>query len=374
MAEKTKNSALTTALAFHYQTLIGLDKCFSLKENQCILFEIDGDVSLFAGNQEDSEQIEVKNYSNNLTDHHENLWNTLKNWLSSEFQHSQYSSLILHTTQAFGVNTRLKEWNEKNANDRLQILQEIFDTRSQDELMSDQPSKIIKLQKIVMDSDKSLLIDVLAKVILFTEALDSESTINEIKLKLIGIPTNNQQIFIENLIGFVYCNATKNTWEIKYEEFKAKFEALTAQFCKREFTFPSFTGEEASEQEIISHQKQLFVKKISEIKHDEMIPEAIGNWVELQNSLLEELDEYPIYRDKTKNYQQKLIRSFKRRYSSAQLDIKDSITSSKRLYNEVIDTVALNMGNDIPPIEYKNGLLHDAMNDNDTNLKWKVEP
>lgn len=37
--DQTKNSALTTALAFHYQVLIGLDKCFSLNEDQSIWFE-----------------------------------------------------------------------------------------------------------------------------------------------------------------------------------------------------------------------------------------------------------------------------------------------------------------------------------------------
>ena len=32
---QTKNAALTTALAFHYQVLIGLEKCFALEEGQC---------------------------------------------------------------------------------------------------------------------------------------------------------------------------------------------------------------------------------------------------------------------------------------------------------------------------------------------------
>jgi hypothetical protein len=31
------------------------------------------------------------------------------------------------------------------------------------------------------------------------------------------------------------------------------------------------------------------------------------------------------------------------------------------------------MGNVIPPIEYKNGLIHDAMDDDERNLKWKIE-
>jgi ABC-type sulfate/molybdate transport systems ATPase subunit len=36
---QTKNAALTTALAFHYQVLIGLDKCFCLEEGQSVWFE-----------------------------------------------------------------------------------------------------------------------------------------------------------------------------------------------------------------------------------------------------------------------------------------------------------------------------------------------
>ena len=45
---QTKNAALITALAFHYQVLIGLDKCFSLEDSQSVWFEKDGDVSLIS--------------------------------------------------------------------------------------------------------------------------------------------------------------------------------------------------------------------------------------------------------------------------------------------------------------------------------------
>lgn len=43
---QTKNSALTTALAFCYQVLIRLEKCFYLQEGQSVWFEKDGNVSL----------------------------------------------------------------------------------------------------------------------------------------------------------------------------------------------------------------------------------------------------------------------------------------------------------------------------------------
>lgn len=105
-----------------------------------------------------------------------------------------------------------------------------------------------------------------------------------------------------------------------------------------------------------------------------MIPDAIGNWLELQNSLLEQLDEYPLYKEKTVTYQNQLVKKYKLAHSSAKLEAADAIKSSKLLYNKTIGEQPLNMGNDIPPIEYKNGLIHDAMDDEDRNLKWKVEP
>ena len=64
---QTKNAALTTALAFHYQVLIGLDKCFSLEEGQSVWFEKDGDVSFQALDTIHSTQSEVKDYAVPLT-------------------------------------------------------------------------------------------------------------------------------------------------------------------------------------------------------------------------------------------------------------------------------------------------------------------
>lgn len=115
MNNKVKNAALKTALSFHYQVLIGVEKCFLLKHEQSIYFEKDGDVSLLGNNAEQSTQIEAKNYTAPLTDHHENLWNTLKNWLDNAFEHHKYGALVLHTTQSFGSTTKLKGWNEKTA-------------------------------------------------------------------------------------------------------------------------------------------------------------------------------------------------------------------------------------------------------------------
>ena len=370
----TKNAALTTALAFHYQVLIGLDKCFSLEEGQSVWFEKDGDVSLHAPSAVQSTQTEVKDYAAPLTDHHENLWKTLKNWLATEFDHTQYGVLVLHTTQAFGTTTRLKDWNSQSAEQRLQVLKDIFSERTEDQMNAAKPSEIIKLQKTVMAADELLLESVLGKTTLFTEADNAQELENRILAKPVGIPKANLKSYLHGLIGFVYAQTTQRSWSIKHQDFSAKCEELTAQLCKKEFTFPAFTGYEASDAEVESHQVRPFVQKISEIEHHEMIPDAVGNWIELQNSLLEELDEYPLYKDKTTTYQNQLVKRFKLAYSSAQLEVTEPIKSSKLLYNKTIAETPLNIGNDTPPIEYKNGLMHDAMDDEERDLKWRVEP
>lgn len=371
---QTKNAALTTALAFHYQVLIGLEKCFALEEGQSIWFEKDGDVSLISPNTLTSSQTEVKDYSAALTDHHENLWKTLKNWLATEFDHTQYGVLVLHTTQAFGATTKLKDWNTQTAEQRLKVLTDIYAERTEDQLDSDKPSDIVKLQKTVMACSEALLKSVLGKVTLFTEADNAQDLEQCILAKPVGIPKNNLSSYLQGLVGFVYAQATQHSWSISQQAFRAKCEELTALLCKREFTFPVFSGYEASELEMELHQDKLFVQKVAEIEHHAMIPDAIGNWLELQNSFLEQLDEYPLYKDKTVTYQNQLVKKYKLSYSSAQLESVDAIKSSKLLYNKTMQEQPLNMGNDIPPIEYKNGLIHDAMDDDERDLKWKVEP
>ena len=126
MSNEPKNTAMPTILAFHYQILLALQKCFAISSSQAVWIEKDGDISIISENKEDSEQIEVKDYENPLTDNHENFCKTLKNWLAPEFDHKQYAHLILHTTQIFGKNTKFSSWNNQDAETKLEILKSIY--------------------------------------------------------------------------------------------------------------------------------------------------------------------------------------------------------------------------------------------------------
>jgi len=374
---QTKNAALTTALAFHYQVLIGLDKCFSLEDGQSVWFEKDGDVSLISPDALESTQTEVKGYTAPLTDHHENLWKTLKNWLAPEFSHDQYGALVLHSTQAFGATTRLKNWNAQSAEQRLQVLKDIFAERTEDQLNAEKPSEIIKLQKAVMtDSSDKALMAVLAKVVLHVESEDLNSLQKSYHNKLSGyIPSANRQAFAEGLIGFIYEQASSAEWVIEKSAFDQKRESLVAKWGPTPFTIPDFSQRNATEEEIEAHITALFAQKICLIEYEFVLAEAIGDWLEFINSSIEELHGYPQYMKMVERYREQWIRTFSAKYRSASRKQGSSTAISQDLYDQVISEAPFGIdGYPNPDFVFRNGLIHDAMDDEDRDLKWRVEP
>lgn len=374
---QTKNAALTTALAFHYQVLIGLDKCFSLEDGQSVWFEKDGDVSLISPDTLASAQTEVKDYATPLTDHHENLWKTLKNWLAPEFNHTQYGVLVLHTTQAFGATTRLKDWNTQSAEQRLEVLKAIFAERTEDQLNTEKPSEIIKLQKAVMkDTATDELLTILAKVVLHVESEDLSALKKSYYNKLSGfIPPANRQAFSEGLIGFIYEQSNSAKWVIEKTAFDQKREALTAKWGPTLFTIPDFTDRDATEEEVDAYITEQFAQKIIDIEYEEVLPEAIGNWLELRNSLIEELNGYPQYRETVNRYREQWIRAFSAKYRAAARKKGSSTVISQNLYDQVISEAPFGIdGYPNPDFIFRNGIVHDAMDDEERDLEWRVEP
>lgn len=89
---KLRNDASSSTDGIVYQFYIALKYAFDLPENRKLLIEKFGDVTL-----ESISQIEVRKYQENLTDSHENLWNTLRNWLDPRFYIDGFETLILLT-------------------------------------------------------------------------------------------------------------------------------------------------------------------------------------------------------------------------------------------------------------------------------------
>lgn len=353
----TKNSALDTALSFYYQTLISLERCFNLKKGEWVEIEKDGDISI-VGNLLKATQIEVKHYADALTDNHENFWKTLNNWVQPEFKHEAYQYLLLCTTQSYGANTLLKNWNEQDKNGKLEILNKIIQKNKN-------IKKVAKYRNNVMSIPEAKLKNILSKVYLSVEMKDLFSLRESLLERISYIPDESKNKYIDGLTGFLYRKAQKCEWVISYQEFSEKHLELT-RIYSRELPFPEFFGESATAEEIDRHQSKLFVSKIKDIEYGEVLPEAIGNYLELINTLNHDLDISSTYREYSNTYRNTLISKLNRQYAKA----KREKTHSQTFYDDAVGENPFSLKNYCPDMAYKNGLIHDIMDDDKQNLKW----
>lgn len=273
----------------------------------------------------------------------------------------------------------LSDWNKKTASERLKTIETIYAKRTPEELAANPRKSIVQTQMLVMNSERQLLNSVLEKIYIFTDA-DCEdelrADITETRLK--DIPKPNRKKYLEALIGFVYeCADHKRGWKITGAAFEEKCQELTSIYSRKQFTFPtfSFEGKKADESEVVAHEEKLFVKKIQHIEYHDAIPEAIGNWIELHNALNEELDGAPQFRNLTNKYQKDLITRFGKLHAITKRNCKDSLKDSQQLYDQFTYEPPTAIDSLIhPPLAYKNGLIHDAMDDEHEKITWKVEP
>ena len=95
--------------------------------------------------------------------------------------------------------------------------------------------------------------------------------------------------------------------------------------------------------------------------------------VEYANSIDTELDEHPTFESKTKDYRELLLRKFRYKYDNALLDDASVLIKSKRLYNTVMDEPPPHLDQIDPGYVFRNGMMHDIMDDDENKTKWRVE-
>lgn len=263
--------------ALQYQLFVAIDYCYALEPDQCMWLEVFGDVTVPG-----KTQVEVKLYSDNLTDSHSNFWNTLKNWLNEGFDHKAYQTLVLLTTQDYGAKTALKGWNECTAVEKLTTMQTIFDA-SQGKLEKDggevnKPSKAQALQQYVMAAERRCdLIDILDRMKITTGATSLEERIQNFKtIHLKTIRDTKHQNFIDDLLGFT-CSTELVTmgWKITHKTFSDKLSELNKLYMKHPNTFPPIDENELKASIKIEEIKsRAFAQKINEIGGEHRLPKA----------------------------------------------------------------------------------------------------
>jgi hypothetical protein len=362
---------------------VAVQKCYELRQGQKLLIEELGDITI-----ENKQQIEVKQYSDkdNLTDGHHNFWNTLRNWIDDEkkFDHTLYTSLVLHTTQKFGPKTTISEWNDLDPDKRLRLLSHINEKaeaeykKAKDADPKKNASAVLKHQRFVLDSSReSKLKDLIGKVWIEARAKKLPDLYEELKQDRVrGILSGKKDDYLNSLIGFV-CRADKTAgerWEITYEAFEAKLGDLNATYNKETRIFPRqhFSFQESADSSMVCD--YLFIRKIKDIKYDEVICDAIHDHEATILTIQEEFSKYAVDPLSVEEYANDIEKRFKADYRKACRRCSDEFADSKDLYDETVAKQSLPLsGFGDTPDGFRNGLLHQRMDTPDTDLKWKVQ-
>lgn len=319
--------------ALQYQLFVAVDHCYALEPHQCLWLEVYGDVTVSG-----KTQVEVKFYSDNLSDSHSNFWNTLKNWLHEEFDHKAYQTLVLLTTQDYGPQTALKGWNERTALEKLSVMQAIFDA-SQGKLENDngdpvKPSKSQTLQQYVMaDERRDDLLEILARMKITTGADSLDERIHNFKtIHLKPIRESKYQIFIDDLLGFISgTELVSKGWKITHKAFTDKLSELNKLYMKHPSTFP-LLDEDALKQ-LVKHDEiksRLFAQKIREIGAESRLARAALHLLIAEHTISQLYDDGVIFKSDVDCYLNNHLVKHQDDRALAMLDCED-ISCGKEL-------------------------------------------
>ncbi|MCK4629118.1 MAG: hypothetical protein KAT56_08945 [Sedimentisphaerales bacterium] len=386
MTEPTKlnQNATEPTRGTIYQLWVAVQKCYEMFEDgQKVLIETQGDVTTV-----DDEQVEVKHYTDALTDNHPCFWKTLYNWMQDNFNHKPYNSLILYTTQKFGPQATIADWNDKNPDDRLNTIKKILfysEKRYNVSIIATTKGKKkpplpepLKYQQFVLDHIRQKkLNEVIGKF--FIEA--SSPRLPELYKKIKGqrlqsILEGKRDDFLNALFGFITKPDLElgQSWVIRYEDFCTKVTDLTETYRKGTRIFPSVTIPKLNDQQLQEHDKHLFIQKILDIKHHEAVPEAVNDYLVAIKTVREEFKNYSVPVPRTDKYTRDIVRRFRTQFRQHSLNCSKVIKDSKIFYDAVmLDTPLGFEGFDITCSEFRNGLLHSEMDDETKNLKWRLE-
>ncbi|WP_313083879.1 hypothetical protein [Pulveribacter sp.] len=279
-------------VALQYQLLVAVEQCHDLMPGECLWIEAMGDVTVPR-----KTQIEVKHYRDKLTDSHQNFWNTIRNWLHERFDRKSYKSLVLLTTQEFGAQSRLKDWNNLTAVQRLERMQKIGSdgavapqtqmeepAEPEDEAVQTagttarKPSKARALQQVVLAPEsREALMEVLERMLIIPGEDALPELIDSYKARYLrAIRPSLQQQYLDDLLGFMFSTElVLNGWKISNEAFTAKLTDLHSSYSKHPPEFPFRDLRPLEEKvDLDEIRPMLFARKILEIGDEKQLKRA----------------------------------------------------------------------------------------------------
>jgi hypothetical protein len=369
-------NATASARGTIYQLCSAVEACFELRPGERLLIEEFGDLTVPGAHQ-----TEVKHYNDSLTDGHTNFWNTLYNWCLGGTDVSDFSKLVLSTTQPFGARARIARWNELADEERLELLITLH-SESEQRFAGEPPGTkvphiLLQQRELLAATNRTQLYEVVKKVIIdagqpVMSALFSElantwfRAVSEVK----------QATALNSLIGFV-CRPdmpTGSRWEITYQDFNKEYRDLVHAHGVETREFPHAAFNRLQEMSLpIPTEPDPFIRKIFDIEHHRRVPTAIRDYQSVIDTIDQEFREYTGNHARLRNFRRMVIERFELTYETACTGVATDNAAARAFYNNTMVAPPPSFaGYNDSPDWFRNGLLHVLMNDDDQSYQWKL--
>lgn len=366
--KKLSFDSTSTLKGIVFQFLVALDRCFEMQEGESVYIETFGDVSVLGG--DNPTQIESKCYKTDLTDLDENIWNTIHNWIRDDFPLEKFSSLFLLTTQKAGKKSEWGGWNKKGLEDKLKTLNRIKERFDKKKRKSE---KLTSMMDAIFDASKSKRLAEIAKK-LFIDCLDTndeqfyKSLLNRDK----SIPNIQKEKYINALLGWII--RPQKSWIISNKAFEKEAQEIAEKLRENTTVFP----DKLRLTDIIKYEKyeeNAFVRKIKNIKYDEVIPDAVDDYVHTASLIEQELKESLAIKTQFEGYEISVERRYRAEYrmASRNYEKKELFERSQDLYDTVTmaNDGTFHTYNSVPSY-FHNGVVQILANEKD-DIVWLLK-
>lgn len=365
MMKRLRNNASSSTQGIVFQFLVALEYCFKMKKGDTIYIERFGDITIESVKNPNA-QIEVKKRKDTITNYSECIWNTIYNWLQPDFDINKYQNLLLVTTQSISSSSQWNKWKSGNIEDRLKSLNHLLSNKAKVKLSDELNKKINYIQSKLTDELKIQLVKKI-EIIFLAPSFEDWMIRNYPYLNV--VPEIQQSNLVYELYGFITLGTqTSDGWEISCEDFVNEKQAIAESLMENTRIFPTI------EKTVIDESKfedKLFVKKILEIEYEEVVPQAIQDYVDAL-CYIAELGKTRHKMEEIKNYVQDVKRDYDARYRKAKRNCsKDVIKSSQDFYDDYETSFIQQFSNyNNTPREFRGGITHSLADEN--QISWHL--
>ena len=369
---KLKFDSTSSIKGVLFQFLIALERCFEMEKGQSVHIETYGDVSVL-GNLNNSEQIESKFYKKALTDLDKNIWKSIYNWMNEDFPIDKFSSLILFTTQKVSITSAWLNWNGKKPSERMGVLRNIkksFDLRKRKD------KDLAIYMNIIFDTKNAIRLSQIIKMLYIDSISMDGNQYHKYLQEKYGknIPDIQKGKYINHMFAYILNpNIVNNNWRITYDDFTRETEEITKTLVENTAVFP--TKLKLADIKKNDYDGYAFVEKIRSIKYDEVIPEAIDDYVHTANMIQQELEKSEIKKNSLLQYEDNLMGKYTAKYRIASRNYNNGerIAKSQDFYDDMTGSsdVTFHTYNNVD-LYFHNGMLH-MMADEKDDLVWLLK-